>query len=359
MPDRPPTDSPRVNTKATRIQRVLQRALALALGLTIAVLLAEFSLARIAPDLGLPTGSGTLSWMDQAGNAGSQYVVDGDMGFRPILGEPGARYCEYGALRNSYPRAKRVGVERVLFIGDSATHRGALIDGLRVFYGGEAYEYWNAGVESFNTLQELRYYERYNFRAEPDHVVLTLHNNDLRATPVAFLDPRGRLLAFDADRPTATPNPWLYQHSRLYRGQNTLRARCAQRGSESMVAEIERELGAFAGRLEARGVRFSVLVLPILAPLERWTAQELRAREQSLAMLRRLGLRHFDLLEPLERAMQLGIDPCQTLGDTWHPSRALGLAFGWWLHRRALLDSSFAGGAAHLPPDLEAPRARN
>jgi len=358
MPDRPHAHGPRA-TPAARLQVALQRVLALALGSVVAILLAEFTLARIAPGIGLPTGRGTLSWMEQAGDAGAQYVVDGDMGFRPILGEPGSRYCEYGALRNSYPRAKRPGVERVFFIGDSATHRGTIVAGLRAFYGDEGYEYWNAGVESFNTLQELRYYERYNCRAEPDHVVLTLHNNDLRATPVAFRDAQGRFVAYDADRPSASPNPWLYQHSRLYRGQNTLRARCTTRGSEQMLAEIERELGAFARRLEARGVRFSVLVLPILAPLENWSQRELRVRAQSLEMLQRLGLRHFDLLAPLERALELGVEPCQTAGDTWHPSPAMGVAFGAWLKRHALLDHQLAGGAAQLPLGQSASHARN
>lgn len=359
MPDRPHADSPRAAPPLVPPRRALQRLLALGLGSLLAALLAELALARIAPDIGLPTGRGTLSWMEQEVTAGAQYVVDGDMGFRPILGEPDARYCEYGALRNAYPRAKRPGIERVLFIGDSATHRGAILEGLRAFYGEDGYEYWNAGVESFNTLQELRYYERYNARAEPDHVVLTLHNNDLRATPVAFRDARGRLIAYDSDRPSATPHPWLYQHSRLYRGQTTLIARCMRRDPDEMLVEIERELGAFARRLEARGVRFSVLVLPILAPLERWSPRELRAREQSLAMLRRLGLRHFDLLEPLERALEFGLEPTQTPGDTWHPSRALGIAFGAWLERRALLEPAPAGGAAQLPLDHDAPRARN
>ena len=84
------------------------------------------------------------------------YEVDPDFGFRPRLGTD--RYSEWGTLPNAYGFEKRPGVRRVLFSGDSVTHRGEFIRALRRVYGENGYEYWNTGVESFNTLQELEFY---------------------------------------------------------------------------------------------------------------------------------------------------------------------------------------------------------
>ncbi len=52
-------------------------------------------------------------------------------------------------------------MQRVLFLGDSVTARGGIIAELASLYGNEQFEYWNAGVESYDTCQEVRYFERY------------------------------------------------------------------------------------------------------------------------------------------------------------------------------------------------------
>ena len=54
-------------------------------------------------------------------------------------------------------------------------------------------EWWNAGVEGFGTRQEMLFYARFNRPLRPDHVVLTIHNNDLTPTPIVFFDEDGRL----------------------------------------------------------------------------------------------------------------------------------------------------------------------
>jgi hypothetical protein len=114
----------------------------------------------------------------------STFVIDPDFGFRPIL--PSGSYTRFGTLANGYAEAKRPGVTRLLFIGDSVTRRGHIVEALKSHYGSQEYEYWNAGVESFNTVQEVEYYRRFNRAIQPDHVILTFHLNDFETTPVWF-----------------------------------------------------------------------------------------------------------------------------------------------------------------------------
>jgi hypothetical protein len=84
------------------------------------------------------------------------------------------------------------------------------------FMMGQRLEYWNAGVESFNTVQEVALYRGYNTAIETDHVVLTFHMNDLETTPVAFLDEAGRLVVYALHQPATRVNAWLFEMSYLY-----------------------------------------------------------------------------------------------------------------------------------------------
>jgi len=49
------------------------------------------------------------------------YTVDAELGFLPVIG--GGLYNDFATWRNRYPREKRPGVTRLLFIGDSVTAR--------------------------------------------------------------------------------------------------------------------------------------------------------------------------------------------------------------------------------------------
>lgn len=120
--------------------------------------------------------------------------VDDDLGYMPML-EQGA-YSRYGAKVNNYSLEKNPDFKRILFIGDSVTEEGLIIENLKKLYGEESYEYWNAGVRGFNTHQELIFYRRYNKQIRPDQVILTFHLNDFTTTPVVFLNKEDRLVFF-------------------------------------------------------------------------------------------------------------------------------------------------------------------
>jgi hypothetical protein len=65
----------------------------------------------------------------------STFVVDPHFGFRPVLGT--GAYTHLGTLANAYATAKPSGVQRLLFLGDSVTHRGHIVDALRAVYGSQ------------------------------------------------------------------------------------------------------------------------------------------------------------------------------------------------------------------------------
>ena len=88
---------------------------------------------------------------------------------------------------------------------------------LRKLYGDKDYEYWNAGVESYNTLQELAFYKLCNQGVHPDHVILTFHLNDFETTPVSFLDKDGKAVIYIPNCPSREINRYLFEQFHLYR----------------------------------------------------------------------------------------------------------------------------------------------
>lgn len=266
----------------------------------------------------------------------STFVIDPNFGFRPVLGN--GPYTRFGTLANDYAVAKPPGVSRLLFIGDSVTHRGHIIDALRAEYGSQRYEYWNAGVESFNTVQEVEYYRQFNRPIHPDHVILTFHLNDFETTPVAFRNADGTLVVFAPNWPVRRVNLWLFQHSYTYRywlGLVTPR----KTARSEIIAEVRASLADLERLVVVDGARLTVLVLPILQPVSDWKPEYREYRRLILGILESLRLRYFDLLEPLNNALADGAVVAET-GDKlfWHPSREVASYFAKYLRTQHLLD---------------------
>ena len=266
----------------------------------------------------------------------STFVIDPNFGFRPVLGN--GPYTRFGTLANDYAVVKPPGVSRLLFMGDSVTHRGHIIDALRAEYGSQRYEYWNAGVESFNTVQEVEYYRQFNRPIHPDHVILTFHLNDFETTPVAFRNADGTLVVFAPNWPVRRVNLWLFQHSYTYRywlGLVTPR----KTARSEIIAEVRASLADLERLVAVDGARLTVLVLPILQPVSDWKPEYREYRRLILGILESLRLRYFDLLEPLNNALADGAVVAET-GDKlfWHPSRDVASYFAKYLRTQHLLD---------------------
>ncbi len=277
-----------------------------------------------------------LPWMrENPHDLTSVFTVDPEFGFRPILGNE--YYNEFGTLVADYPVEKRAGVQRLLFVGDSVTFRGTLVDALRAVAGEEGYEYWNAGVESFNTVQEVAYYRRYNAALQPDHVILTFHLNDLETTPIAFAKD-GKLVVYAPHRPLRRVSQPLFEHSHLYRLWLGAVLGDGARDSAAIEADVRDALAELAEATRTDGARLSVLLLPVFGSPEAWTESELAAHLTVLGMLGDLEIRHFDLAPPIRRAVGDGVQVQDPPGDTAHPSAAAADRMAAWLFGEGLLD---------------------
>lgn len=307
-----------------------------ALSTVFSLLLAEGLLRLIAPYSAFG-GAMELAWMREYRQGfGEVMTTDPELGFRPNLGN--GIYSEYGTLVDGWDVEPRAGATRVLFVGDSVTQRGKIVKPLRRLYGTRGVQYWNAGVGSFNTVQEVGFYRRYNAKLEPDHVVLFFHLNDFETTPIAFFSD-GELISFAPNRPIHTLDPWLFRNSSVYRAYIGLRiSRSDDR--EKIRAEVEASLRGLADELARDGIRFSVVVLPHFQPVSEWHPNAVANRARITAFLQEIGVRHFDLFEPTQAAIAEGVDVQESPGDFWHPSDAAGRRLARYLFDAGLLGPS-------------------
>lgn len=304
-------------------KRLLFAVVTWALGVVLLLLAAEVVL-HVAPPESLPEFTTEMHGEGSPLNpGGGAYTIDAELGYRPQLG--GRLYAPTGALWNDYEPAKPEGVRRILFLGDSATRRGALVEGLRAAWGDEGLEYWNAGVEGYSTPQELNYYRRFLADADEDHVILTFHLNDFVQTPVTFMHGDEMWLVRTKVARQRVMGP-LYRFSYLYRFYlGHLRD---VGSSEAVEAEVERSLQGLQRLCRERGSRLTVLVLPWLLAPESWTADLQAPRRKVVAILERLGIEHRDLYDALQDALAQGVEVREHPLDPQHPGPAFGLFVG-------------------------------
>jgi len=303
--------------------------------LLIAVLAVEWVLR-----IGKPMDIYSVARPMWAGIGSDLYEIDPDFGYRPILDN--GVYSEYGTRANDYDLEKPDGVERVLFLGDSATARAKVIDALKAKYGGERFEYWNAGVESYNTLQEIAFYRAYNHAIQPDRVVICFHFNDFITTPIAMPGPEGKINLY-SPRSSIKINPWLLKRSQIYKRYLSLVL--ARGGSDNAIyAETHAALQGFKAELEAEGVALRVMVLPVMNQVDQWKDWHIQARDQFMEICRDLGVPFVDLKPALMRALEAGVDPMEEPGDFAHPSDAVSVFFA-----EDLVDGEILGPLVEAP----------
>jgi len=300
-----------------QLRRWWFRLVAVALGSVAALVAAELSLHLLRPYRTHEAGRELVQFRQGGADLAGLFETDPILGFRPRLGT--RVYDDAGCLRNAYAREKRAEVSRLLFLGDSVTARGRIVAALKAAYGEVAYEFWNAGVESFNTVQEVAYYERHNRQVRPDHVILTFHMNDFETTPVAYEDQDGRLVVFAPKRTARALNPTLFRYSHLYRfyvglGSGTDTART------EIVNEVRASLASLKRLVQEDQAQLTVLVFPLLKGVDAWKEQERQARATVFRFLRELAIRHFDLYEPLQEALMCGESLSETPEGIWHPN---------------------------------------
>jgi hypothetical protein len=264
------------------------------------------------------------------------FTIDPELGFMPILGNGLSGYTKYGTLQNEYSIEKRPGVTRLLFMGDSVTGRGKIVNALRQVYGDKKFEYWNAGVESWATAQEVNFYKKYNWRIKPDHVILTFHNNDFETTPVAFFNAKRQLVVYAPNEPARKLNPWLFKNSYIYRLIIGLTL-SEKKKNEAMTDEIRDSLRELRDILNQDHIALTVLIHPVLKPYRQWTREEDYSRKKSIEIMNELGIRYFDLSGVSEKAIRDNVHVRETDGDILHPSEELSMLFAKYLFEKGLL----------------------
>ena len=257
------------------------------------------------------------------------------LGIEPIPGR--GEYSERGIMENGYALRKKEGVTRILFLGDSVTHRRIYVDvfeqNLRKNFPGKKFEIWNASVEGYNADQESLFFSSKGIHTHPDVCILGFHLNDFTSTPVAYLDNQGQLVIFSPGRSiykTHLYNAWLFVHSTAYRAAlMLLEKRFFQ--NRHFEDEIYNDTLAAVGRIHAlclkNNIRFLVVVFPYVKPDREYTARENLNYQGIISFLKQNRVDFVDLRPVFN---QVGIQKIRgqsgdrlTDGDadTWHPNR--------------------------------------
>jgi hypothetical protein len=317
------------------------------IGLKLALVLASVCVALLACEIALHIlypyrtfrAGYELPWMrfNQDANLAKVFTVDPELGFRPVLGS--ALYNDQGTLVNGYALAKQPGRTRVLFLGDSIAQRGRIVAELRALYGEQGYEYWNAGVESYNTVQEVRFYQRYNRPIHPDRVVLLFCSNDFETTPIAYFNAENRLVVISPARSSRQLSPWLFQHSMLYRIWLGVSGQLGRRDeSGAIAAEVRDSLRDLSAELAAQHIAFSVLFVPYLDDQARWPGKARRALESIGAICRELGIDSLDLYPALAGTMTDWRAAREAANDLIHPGEQAARLMAVYARARHILD---------------------
>lgn len=316
------------------MRKLALRLFLLLIGLGVGVVALELGLRIFSPDSLMGAGSK----LQFAAGAQKNFLPDDEAGYIPVLDNYvydtyGCR-LDAGRQLDSYDGQDRKGRHRVLFVGDSVTRRERTMRALQKLYGDEHYEYWNAGVESYNVEQELVFYRRINSKLKPDRVILTFHNNDFQETPLVFRkDGELQVLFMRKDR--AQINPWWFSHSYLYRwltGINLGRLDYDRRRAAMRAA-----LQGWQNTMAEQKVEFSVVLLPLLKPVSQWEKREKWSRETALELLKDLKITYYDLLPDMERALEEGVSIQESPDDSWHPSDAAAAHFAQILYKQDIL----------------------
>ncbi len=302
-------------------------------GMAFALLLAEGLLRVLSVNSGFMAAR-ELTQFRQNPDLVDKFAIDPELGFMPNLGT-NPQYTKFGTITNAYSLMKTNHADRLLFIGDSVTARGKIVSALRDMYGDRDFEYWNAGVESFNTVQEVNYYLKFNHAISPNHVILTFHMNDFEATPVTFKSGK-KLIVYAPNMPTTSINPVLFRYSMIYR-LILGRTIDLHKEIESVKADTEASLVRLHNELSAKNITFSVIVFSYLKPLSEWTAEDKLTYYEIMEILTRNEIRTFDITPVTQNSLMRGNRIQEEAGDDWHPNETISTAIAEHLKANRLL----------------------
>ncbi|MGC3974326.1 MAG: hypothetical protein QM771_08110 [Nitrospira sp.] len=296
---------------------------------------AEQALRNVYPHEGFGI-AGEDDWFRQAPYSANQlFTIDATLGVRPWLRT--GRYTEYGTAPNTYSLAKDPRHTRILFVGNTVTYEGTLLRALRDLHGENRFEYWNAGVPTFNTVQQIAYYHSYNARTAPDHVILTIQPDDFGTIPIAFRNHAAELEVHRPAVPRKDLDVELYQSSYLYRYLKGLMISPAEK-QHHLWQEYHDIVKGFSERLARDHIRLSVAVLPLSAAQQQWTQAEKDRRQALFSVLKELHIEHYDLADVFAPGRAGSVLP-PTSKESGSPSTEMASAFAQYMTHEGLFRS--------------------
>ncbi len=322
----------------------IARILLLTFAILVALLMGEICLRGFAHQSSMLMGADITVWLENQESKKPGFVADAELGFHPNL--DGRRWDEFGRHRpNRKQRAENLAASKsnktpakVLFVGDSVTSRAKICNAIQAEFKDAGMQWWNGGVESYNTLQEAIYYERYLQESEPDHVILTLHNNDFGITPAGFFTDDGFFTMHAPGREPLQMRARLFRYSHLYRLLFKWRLQnwMAMEHDEASKL-VQQGLRQLRDKLKAQGVKLWVLLHPILLEKKDWQERQVQNHQSALTILQDLNIWHVDLMPALEAALADGKNVQVLLGDTWHPNAEVSRYFAQHAAQAGLL----------------------
>lgn len=302
-------------------------ALVVAASTLVAVVGCEIGLRYLYPHGAL--GSGVeLEFFRREQGAGWMSVLmvpDEAIGFRPMLNTQGG-YDEHGLLRRSHTGEANVR-RRILFLGDSVTARGRIVNAIEKDLHDPATEFLNGGVEAFNLTQEVDFFLRFQSTVKVDRIIHQVHGNDLRATPIAFRDENGALNVYLLNSPKQHVNPWLFQNSYLYRvGLAVFLSRTTEADTLQEARDNFARMAAFSAE---RGIEYDVVLFPILLSRDALWQDDWRDWKILESACQDIVRNCVSLLPVLDRMLAEGQPVEEVSGDSWHPNDAFAAAAAW------------------------------
>lgn len=86
--------------------------------------------------------------------------------------------------------------------------------------------------------------------------------------------------------------------------------------------------------MEANNIPFTLVILPYLQPYEKWQPYEVENRTSIIDILKKLKIRHFDLFDVMNEAIENGMNVQESEGDSWHPSKEVSTLFAKHLYEK-------------------------
>lgn len=267
----------------------------------------------------------SADWRSANKNIQQCYKFSEKLGFEPIPDKCKEYDNTYFSTKNSTHILGATSKENyiILALGDSITHRGSYTKELENYLNKkypEKYNYQviNAGVEAYNTAQEVELLKSKLLALNPKMVILQFCMNDFESTPVVIKD-NNKILFYSSKKDFVYDiNPFLFEHSNLYRYFIFMSDRFSNRNYQKEgETSVSKSLDLFKDTLEERKIPYGVIVYPLFD-------SNLGKKEHAtiIDLLKAKQINYLDLLPKFQAKGKLDLFASSSRGvkDILHPN---------------------------------------